>query len=155
MTKPQPPSLELDDYTGLYAAPGYLPIRLCSATTPSKHCREVLSAFTALDPPSTRSRTLYAAFPVVWATHIRLSHFSGDAFNVTFTAVFPDGYGRNTSAFETAETGEGEGWVEFKVDGSGEVEGFSLVVDKEAYEARKRKVGGGLTEEGEAWFAKT
>ena len=73
-------------------------------------------------------------------------------FNITFTAVFPNGYGEDTTAFETAETGEGEGWVEFKVDEEGEVEGFALVIDNEAYESRKRKVGGGLTEAGEAWF---
>ncbi|EJF60227.1 beta-lactamase/transpeptidase-like protein [Dichomitus squalens LYAD-421 SS1] len=147
------PSLALEDYTGLYTAPGYLPIRLCSKEIHSKHCRDVISDFAAIHNSSTLESSLYAAFPAVWASHVRLSHFSGDVFNITFTALFPNGYGQNTTAFETAETGESEGWVEFKV-AKGEVEGFSLVIDHAAYESRKRKIGSELTETGDAWFAK-
>ncbi|EJF60228.1 beta-lactamase/transpeptidase-like protein [Dichomitus squalens LYAD-421 SS1] len=147
------PSLKLEDYTGLYTAPGYLPIRLCSTSIYSKYCRDIISDFATLHNASTLENTLYATFPNVWASHVRLDHFSGDVFNITFTALFPSGYGQNTTAFETAETGESEGWVEFKV-AKGEVEGFSLVIDHAAHESRTRKIGSELTETGDAWFAK-
>ncbi|TBU36177.1 beta-lactamase/transpeptidase-like protein [Dichomitus squalens] len=153
VTSYKSPSLKLEDYTGLYTAPGYLPIRLCSTSIYSKDCRDIISDFATLHNASTLESTLYAAFPNVWASHVRLDHFSGDVFNITFTALFPNGYGQNTTAFETAETGESEGWVEFKMT-QGEVEGFSLVIDHAAYESRTRKIGSELIETGDAWFAK-
>lgn len=148
----KPPSLKLGAYTGFYSAPGYLPIQLCSSANQSAHCNNVISDFATIHNSSTLESTLYATYPTVWSTHIRLSHVSGDVFNVTFTALFPSGYGEDKHAFETAEAGEGEGTIEFEVR-DGKVQGFSLVIDKEAAVARKRKIGGGLRELGEAWFA--
>ncbi|KAM5537319.1 hypothetical protein V8D89_009049 [Ganoderma adspersum] len=145
------PSLKLEDYVGFYSAPGYLPIQLCSSANQSAHCNNVISDFATIHNSSTLGSTLYATYPTVWSTHIRLNHVSGDVFNVTFTALFPSGYGEDKRSFETAEPGEGEGTVEFEVR-DGKVQGFSLVIDQEAAAARKRKIGGGLRETGEAWF---
>ncbi|PIL26205.1 hypothetical protein GSI_11960 [Ganoderma sinense ZZ0214-1] len=147
----RPPSLKIRDYAGFYSAPGYLPIRLCSSANQSAHCNSVISDFATIHNSSTLESSLYATFPTVWATHVRLNHVSGDVFNITFTALFPHGFGGDTSAFETAEEGQGEGTVEFEVR-DGKVQGFSLVIDQEAAAARKRKIGGGLRETGEAWF---
>ncbi|KAI1795412.1 beta-lactamase/transpeptidase-like protein [Ganoderma leucocontextum] len=147
----KPPSLKLADYAGLYSASGYLPIQLCSSTNQSAHCNEVISDFATIHNSSTLESTLYATYPTVWSTHVRLKHGSGDVFKITFTALFPNGYGENKSAFETSEAGLGEGTVEFEVR-DGKVEGFSLVIDEDAAASRKRKIGGGLREAGDAWF---
>ncbi len=147
----KPPSLKLEDYAKSYSALGYLPIQLCSSANQSAHCNDIIADFASIHNASTLASTLYATYPTVWSTHARLNHVSGDVFKITFTALFPNGYGENTSGFETAELGESEGTVEFEVR-DGKVQGFSLVVDKEAAASRKRKIGGGLRETGDAWF---
>ena len=154
-TDASPPALNMKDHTGTYRSPGYTPISLCSPLSPSSDCEEVLAEFATLDPPSTANRSLYSAFKSIWATHIRLEYFSGDVFNITFTALFPHGFGKDTSAFETAETGTSDGWVEFVVD-SGKVKGFALFIDQNAVAARKRHLGVGnaVPETADAWFAK-
>ncbi|KAI0708815.1 beta-lactamase/transpeptidase-like protein [Cerioporus squamosus] len=149
------PSLSMDAYTGTYRAPGYNPISLCSPLSPTSDCADVLTDFATLDSPSSANHSLYSAFKSIWATHVRLQHFSGDVFNITLTALFPHGFGRNTSAFETAETGTSDGWVEFVVVEE-RVKGFALFIDRDAVEARKRRAGVGeaVPESADAWFAK-
>ncbi|KAI0780020.1 beta-lactamase/transpeptidase-like protein [Fomes fomentarius] len=148
----RPPSFELDAYTGEYTAFGYKRIVLCSSKSRSEYCKDVLADFSTVDG-STAS--LYSTYKSIWTTHARLEHFSGDVFNITFTSLFPQGYGRNTSAFEDFEVGSGDGWVEFVVRGD-KVAGFSLVLDEDAVAARARHLGGGhLPETGDAWFVKT
>ena len=151
-----PPSLDWDAYTGRYNSDdGYLPVTLCSSQSNSAHCQTVVSDFATLDNSTTVATSLYSAYPAVWATHMRMQHFSGDVFNFTFTALFPHGYGRNRSAFEAFETGSAGGWVEFQVDEAGRtIKGFSLVGDSNACAARARKTGGLLSETADAWFEK-
>ena len=112
--------------------------------------------FAKLEPPSAANSTLYSSFNSVLATHVRLSHVSGDVFNITLTALFPHGYGRDTSAFETYETGDAQGRAEFVVQ-DGRVEGFGLVLDEDAYASRARRVGAGVSvrEAADAWFMRT
>ncbi|PIL26220.1 hypothetical protein GSI_11975 [Ganoderma sinense ZZ0214-1] len=151
-----PPSLDWIAYTGLYKSDdGYLPVTLCSSQSDSTHCRAVVSDFATLDSAIAVATSLYSTYPAVWASHLRLQHFSGDVFNFTFTALFPHGYGQNTSAFEQFESGVTSGWVEFQVDAAkGAVEGFSLVRDLNVCAARARKTGGALSETADAWFGK-
>ncbi|KAI0742466.1 beta-lactamase/transpeptidase-like protein [Daedaleopsis nitida] len=153
---PQPPSLGLRDYVGTYTAPGYNDISICAVTSGSEYCSAVLIDFSPFEPPSAANSSLYSAFDSLWATHVRLSHVSGDVFNVTFTALFPHGYGRDTSAFETYETGTSEGWAKFFV-ADGRVEGFGLVLDDDAYAARVRRasVGATVRETADVWFERT
>nr|VWO99815.1 Polyketide synthase [Ganoderma boninense] len=155
-TKVDPPSLDWSAYTGLYKSDdSYLPVTLCSSQSDSAHCQAVVSDFATLDSPVALATSLYSTYPAVWASHLRLLHFSGDVFNFTFTALFPHGYGQNTSAFEQFESGVTSGWVEFQVDeAKGAVEGFSLVGDVNACAARARKMGGTLSETADAWFTK-
>ncbi|KAH9925622.1 beta-lactamase/transpeptidase-like protein [Epithele typhae] len=154
-TSTAPPSLSIARYAGLYTSPGYAPIALCHAESTSTYCKDVLSAFFSLGKPPSFASGLYAAFRSVWATHVRMEHAGGDAFDATFTAIFPTGYGRNTSAFGFSETGESGGPVEFDVRG-GEVFGFSLVTDQAAVDARRRRFGEGASarEVADAWFEK-
>ena len=150
------PTLDWNAYTGTYQSDdGYLPVTLCSTQSTSAYCEDVVSDFAKLDNATTLAAGLYSAYPAVWASHLRLQHFSGDVFNFTFTALFPRGYGQNTSAFEAFETGSASGWVEFQVDKAKRaVEGFSLVGDQNACAARARKTDGPLSETADAWFAK-
>ncbi|KAH9928028.1 uncharacterized protein BXZ73DRAFT_102533 [Epithele typhae] len=90
------------------------------------------------------------AFRSVWATHVRMEYTDGNAFDTTFTAIFPAGYGRNSSAFEFSETGESGGPVEFDVR-DGEVVGFSLITDWAAVERRFGE-GAGAREVADALF---
>nr|VWO96016.1 Alcohol dehydrogenase 1 [Ganoderma boninense] len=154
--KVTPPSLDWSAYAGLYKSDdSYLPVTLCASQSDSAHCQAVVSDFATLDSPAAVTTSLYSTYPAVWASHLRLLHFSGDVFNFTFTALFPHGYGRNTSAFEQFESGVTSGWVEFQVDeAKGVVVGFSLVGDMNACAARARKTGGTLSETADAWFVR-
>ncbi|RPD64202.1 beta-lactamase/transpeptidase-like protein [Lentinus tigrinus ALCF2SS1-7] len=154
-TDARSPSLSMHAYTGTYRSPGYNPISLCSSLSPSSDCEDVLADFATLDSPSAANHSLYSAFKSIWASHVRLQHFSGDVFNITFTALFPHGFGKNTSAFETAESGTSDGWVEFVMDGE-QVKGFALFNDQDAVEARKRHAGvrKAIPGTADAWFAK-
>ncbi|KAJ3002538.1 hypothetical protein NUW54_g4980 [Trametes sanguinea] len=97
----KPPSLDLEDYAGTYFDPGYGAIVLCSPKSTSHHCATVLNDFASLSPLDDATPHLYAAYRTLWSSHIRLRHHSGDRFNITASEIFPQGYGKNTSAFET------------------------------------------------------
>ncbi|KAG2141556.1 beta-lactamase/transpeptidase-like protein [Suillus cothurnatus] len=73
-----------------------------------------------------QSVQLLAAWPRIWASHIRGVHQSGNTFNVQYTSLYPEGYGRDTTPFETAEIGTSEATAEFVVE-DGKVVGFGLV----------------------------
>ncbi|OJT12303.1 hypothetical protein TRAPUB_11170 [Trametes pubescens] len=153
-----PSSLDLSAYAGTYTSPGYGTLTLCTPTDPSPSCASVLADFAALGPVAPG---LYGAYPRVFATHVRLTPLACDShtFALTLTALFPHGYGADTSAFELWETGESEARVEFAVGpgpegGQVAVAGFALFIDDEAVEARRRRTGGGEREAADAWFAK-
>lgn len=150
----EPLSLNLSAYTGTYTSPGYGSITLCSPASTSRYCADVLSDFSSLGPVSgSGPATLYGAYGSIWSTHARLSHHSRDTFNLTFSVVFPHGYGANTTAFEDYMAGFSEGRAEFAVEGT-QVAGFAFVVDEDAVAARQQRTGGTLKETADAWFAK-
>ncbi|KAH9924964.1 beta-lactamase/transpeptidase-like protein [Epithele typhae] len=132
-----------------------------SATSPSP-CRTHAPKNMSTAPPSL-SIARYAGLcaspgyaPIalcnayVWATHVRMEHADGDAFDTTFTTILPAGYGRNTRAFEFSETGESGGPAEFNVR-DGEVVGFSLVTD---WAADAVAVGRDVEEEPAVWLCR-
>ncbi|OJT11117.1 hypothetical protein TRAPUB_12401 [Trametes pubescens] len=150
----EPLSLDLSAYTGTYKSSGYGSITLCSPISSSQYCADVLSVFSSLGPVSgPRSASLYGAYSSIWSTHARLSHHSHDTFNLTFSVVFPHGYGANTTAFEDYMVGFSQGRADFVVEGT-EVTGFALVIDEDAVVARQQRTGGTLKETADAWFAK-
>ncbi|CDO69943.1 hypothetical protein BN946_scf184836.g17 [Trametes cinnabarina] len=150
----KPPSLDLEAYEGAYDDPGYGAITICAPKSKSRACTAVLDDFASLGPLTDTTPHLYGSFRTLWSSHVRFIHHSGDTFNVTFTQIFPQGYGRNTSAFETYESGEGEGHVVFTVAAEGpEILGFALVVDQDAVAARmRRSKGASLGEAADALF---
>ena len=148
-------ALELAAYAGTYSNPGYGSMTLCAPTSDSSYCATVLSTFAALDaqPPAPAAPALYAAFPKLWTSHVRMTHAAGEGFDLLFSAVFLHGYGRDASPFETWETGDAEGRVEFVVE-DGKVQGFALAIDEDAVRARTRAGASNIAAAADAWFAK-
>ena len=157
-TGTEPLPLALEAYAGTYRDSAYGDLTLCVPSSTSKLCADVLEAFAPIDAPGGLSSwpndTLYAAFPSVWSTHIRLRHTAGGSFAVTLPALFPHGYGRNTTPFEYYESQVGVGRAEFVSENGGAVVGFALITEEQAAIARARRNGGEPREVGDAWFVK-
>lgn len=161
----EPLPLGLDAYAGTYHDAAYGTITLCAfSASESDYCSHVLEQFVPIDAQaspadiSTNStHVLYAAFPRVWSTHMRLRHTNRNSFAVTLSALFPHGFGRDTTPFEQYESQVGVGRAEFVVDGdTGAVVGFTLITEEEAAVARARasRDGGAPKAIGDAWFTK-
>lgn len=144
--------LPLATYAGTYYNPGYGKFTLCApdsqdaATGP---CAQVLKDFVTVFPSlrdkdyHTYTNTLYSHWPRVWASHFNLTystHSGSDGRNhlhtfiLTATALFPDGYGKNTKPFEVPlEFGENAIDVVFDIspaiDENREVQVNGLAID--------------------------
>jgi hypothetical protein len=121
--------LALEEFSGTYANAGYGLINFCSPSGSSSYCQDVILDFATVDSNKSsapQSHQLFAAWPRVWSSHIRGVHRSGNTFEVQYTSLFPEGYGRDTTPFETAEIGTSEATAEFVVE-DGKVVGFGLV----------------------------
>ncbi|KAH7929367.1 beta-lactamase/transpeptidase-like protein [Leucogyrophana mollusca] len=145
----------LEDYAGTYANPGYGAFTLCSPSSTSFYCTQVNSDFATVDAQagsSTATPQLLAQWPRVWASHIRMEpeRVEGHTFRVGFTSLFPNGYGIDSTPFETAEVGTSEATVEFVVE-EGKVIGFGLfglvgeVTERERIHTR-------VQDKAEVWF---
>ncbi|KAI0075191.1 beta-lactamase/transpeptidase-like protein [Panus rudis PR-1116 ss-1] len=141
----------LETFTGTYTDAGYGNLTLCAASSQSSHCQAVLDSFSPFEPDDKSSR-LYAAFSSVWSSHIRLIHGHGDTWNITFTYLFPHGYGKDTSPFETFETGSSQGMVQFVTKGKSEMVGFGLFLVHEV--TMRRRIGGTVEDIADVWFRK-
>lgn len=166
--------INLEAYTGTYHNSGYGSFTICSASSTSQYCTEVLSNFTTVDShiiaaaasstPCVRNSTkeLYASFPRLWSSHLRFVHLGGQKFSLEATSLFPEGYGRNKNPFEAlADDDTGGVIVEFvvsdgdedeQVDG-GRVQGFGMMDLMEGKTARTaRERGGSVRERADVWF---
>ncbi|KAH9855877.1 beta-lactamase/transpeptidase-like protein [Lenzites betulinus] len=154
LTDPLP--LDLEAYIGSYTSVAYGNITFCGSNSTSAHCAQVLATFapivTATGEPLPDAR-LYAAWPRVWSSHVRLRHASGNTFGLVFPWLFPQGFGANRTAFEFYDSVISVGRVEFLVE-RGRVLGFALVTQEEAAAARKERTNGSVQEIGDAWFVK-
>ena len=106
------PPLPLDAYAGTYVDPGYPVMTLCSGESTSSACRDALDKFAHFENVTTPD-TLYAIVPGTWISHARVKHSKDNTFYLTGTYLFPNGYGKDTSAFETWEDGTEEATLEF------------------------------------------
>jgi len=150
-------TLPLEQYTGTYSDPGYGTIILCAPSSSSSYCQDLVAEFAPFesdqnDETSSAPR-LYAALNPVWGSHVRFVHDTEDTFRVSITALFPDGYGRNTTPFETWDAGEPGGQAKFVVE-DGEVIGFGLLGTVGETTERER-LGGGVKDVADAWLEKT
>ena len=95
---------------------------------------------------------LLAVWPRVWSSHIRAVHQSGNKFEVQFTSLFPEGYGRDSTPFETAEIGTSQATAEFVVE-DGKVVGFGFFGLVDQLTERERTYTT-VKDRAEAWFDK-
>lgn len=157
------PRLALEALAGTYADPGYGGFTLCAPSTTSGHCTGVLAAFDAVDAAKPKNATntndtLYAAWPRVWSNYVRLVRADDKANTFAFvpTTLFPQGYGRDATPFETPTEDPGAPApprVEFVVTANGQVQGFGvfgLVGDPEVTE--RERLGVTVKERAEVWF---
>ena len=149
-------SVPLDYYAGTYYDPGYGNITFCSPTPhPSTLCTPVLEAWSYFENTTNRGAdVLYASIATVWISHLRLTHQSNNTFRLDGTYLFPHGYGRDTSPFQTSDTPETYATVEFWVEGTGaEAKVFGAAINGFAKEMTERqRVGGNLADTAEIWL---
>lgn len=146
------------DLTGVYNAAGYgAGFELCSLTSTSSACARTLADYATVAAASGRSLSetdLYASWPRLWGDSLRLEHISGTRYALRLTALYPQGYGKNKTAFEISQGGQvGEApWADFLLK-DGQVVGFALS-GTVGEETMLEKEGGGIAETADAWFAR-
>jgi hypothetical protein len=144
-------NLSLEELAGTYSNPGYgEPLTFCAPSDTSDACAAVLSNFTATSGGALDAHTLYAAWPRVWSTHVALSRRNGSAsFDFHPLALFPGGYGRNSTPF--AGLFDQDARAEFGLSEDGQVLGLGVVFPEwpESYDAE-----GTPRERAEAWFVR-
>ncbi|KAI0318427.1 beta-lactamase/transpeptidase-like protein [Amylostereum chailletii] len=142
------------DFTGTYHDNGYGHFIVCNTTTSSDYCHQVLADFKAVDPHTPAPTELYASYPRLWSTHLRFTHVKDHRFYVKPTALFPVGYGKNTTPFEVPFDGgvgeDGFAIADFVVE-DGKVVGFGFS-GTVAQKTMMQKKGGSVKETAEAWF---
>lgn len=148
-------SLPLDDFAGTYTDLGYGTLTLCSPNDLSTYCSEVRADFAAVDEVRgglsvATEHELLAAWPRVWSSHVRVRHVQGTTFNLYMTTLFPTGYGKDSTPFETAEIGTSTATAEFVLR-DGKVIGFGVsgLVGRQTERAR---LGATVQERAEVWF---
>src|SRR5271154_47456 len=92
---------DVSSFAGTYTNLGYGPITFCSSPSlsPSAYCANVLSDFSSLGN-TTADGVLYARWPRLWCSHMRISPLTETTVTVETLNVFPRGYGRDGTAFE-------------------------------------------------------
>ncbi|KAJ3557983.1 hypothetical protein NM688_g1175 [Phlebia brevispora] len=150
------PPLPLEDYAGVYVNPGYPNITLCAPTGDSSACIQALKAFSHFEDVK-QSQTLYAIISSLWITHGRLQHVKEHTFEMSGTYLFPHGYGKDQSSFETWERGSpgliAEFVVEELLENERKVMGFGLKGFVGETTMRQR-MGGSVEETAEVYFTK-
>ena len=139
------PTLPIEQYAGKYTSPGYVNITLCAPTSTSPECLEVLKDFFLFDDVASPENryTLYAAFPTLWSTHLRLHHVGGDDFEMLYTDLFPEGYGKDLTPFELWEKDDHGAPIKFEVEenpenGERRVVALGIMGTPEEQEGRRR-----------------
>ena len=160
---PSPRALPPAAFTGTYANAGYGSFTLCAPASTSHHCSRVLSTFDAIDSTkphasATGKEILYIAWPRIGTSHLRFVRLNeggdGNVFSMQPTNLYPEGYGKDETPFETALDGvnpEGA-TVQFVIE-RGEVTGFGLTGFVGEVTERER-LGSTVEEKAEVWFRK-
>jgi hypothetical protein len=161
---PAGPALPLAAFAGTYHDAAYGTITLCAPSSTSAHCQDFLAAFAPFPLLGGARAVLYAAWQRADISHVRLVALphseSPHTFALRTTDLFPRGFGRDGSAFETDALGAfdaqpGEGRWEFDVDERGRVRGAGWfgVAGPGIVSARERTAGS-LEERCDVWMAK-
>jgi hypothetical protein len=142
----------LHRYAGTYSDPGYGNFTLCDPSGLSDYCKKVLSDFTPFQEIAPDTKSLFAAWSRAWSSHVQLSHSKNNKFLVRLTALYPHGYGKDTSAFEQSMETEDTVFVEFVVR-HGKVIGCGLFGTVGQETARER-TGVTVEERADVWFTR-
>jgi len=147
-TLPEP----LEKYVGTYSNPGYGTFTLYAASSVSSAAEEVLADFSTCSEIIEDGPALYAAWPRMWSSHIRLRHRTKNMFSFSHSYLFPKGYGKDTTPFAYKQLGELEPPAEFELC-DGKVIGFGIL-DIVFDSRRVPKTEGDVQERADLWFAK-
>lgn len=139
------------DLTGTYYNAGYGTGVLCSVHSTSPSCKSVLDAFRSIDPsslsPTSTSTDLFASWVTQFSSHIRFTHTNSSQYLISAGSIYPQGYGKNTTAFSTLVP---VATAEFVVE-NGKVIGLGWdnIIDDGGV-----KRSGSVEETSEVWFVK-
>jgi hypothetical protein len=142
------------DLTGTYCNAGYGTGVLCSVHSTSPSCKSVLDAFRSIDPsslsPNSTSTDLFASWVTLFSTHIRFTYYTnnnGHYYLISAGSIYPQGYGKNLTAFSTLVP---VATAEFVVENK-EVVGFGWnnIIDGGGVQP-----SGSVEETSEVWFVK-
>ena len=142
-------------YAGIYHNPGYGSITLCDVSNSlnSSYCAKVIADFAAVDSqfPDERPRLL-ASWSRLWSSHVRivLADQEGKKCRVEPTTLFPEGYGKDQTPFETFESSESVPPAEFVLE-NGRVVGVGVFGFPGDLTGRRPKTVQG---QAEVWFDK-
>ncbi|KAG6819427.1 hypothetical protein H0H93_011954, partial [Arthromyces matolae] len=115
------PSVPLPTLAGLYNNDGYGVNEICYVSAPypaqSKNCEALNANLSTILPGAVDPGvpTLIASWDSPWASHVRLSHFDGNSFNVSALISVPN-VGNATGTYWTYSSGYGP-YAEFVVSG--------------------------------------
>jgi hypothetical protein len=141
------------DLTGTYYNAGYGTGVLCSVHSTSPSCKSVLDAFRSIDPsslsPKSTSTDLFASWVTQFSTHIRFAHANNSNYLISAGSIYPQGYGKNTTAFSTLVP---VATAEFVVkNGKAVGFGWNNIIDDAASGVKR---SGSVEETSEVWFVK-
>jgi len=142
--------LALDEFSGTYTNPGYGTFTFCGPSSSSLYCQQVITDFAVVDAAQSNASSspqLLAAWPRALASHTRAVHQSGNKFLVYFTALFPEGYGRDSTPFLMEMLGA---TAEFVVE-DGKVIGFGLF-DMVGQVTQRERTHTTAKDRAEVWF---
>ncbi|KAG9311212.1 hypothetical protein JVU11DRAFT_8288 [Chiua virens] len=109
-----------------YANLGYGSFTLCSPSCALPYCDRIRSDFAIVDSAqgTPSSNDLLAEWLHIRSSRLRMRHQQGPLFDIYFTTLHPEGYGKDTTLFETGGIGTTKGLAEFVVQ-DGEAVGLS------------------------------
>jgi hypothetical protein len=149
--------MPLSAFAGTYSDPAYGSFTLCAPSSASEACQAVLDTFqtTSNATGKTNEEALYASWPRLWGTHLRVLRTSSDSTSVKWTfsptALFPSGFGADTTPFELPM--DQDALAEFGLDEDGKVIGLGVVSEGLTDVERVRK-GENAEERAEVWFSR-
>jgi hypothetical protein len=145
-------TVDMSAYAGVYHDAGYGTIRFYAPSDTCPEARSVLHEFAEAGiDVSGSSQRLFARWARNGFTHFSLLHKEGNTFIPRAQSLFPQGYGKNTTPFETGTTGAPNSRFEFDFAEDGTVRGFGILGSYGPPTPRER-AGGTIQQRADVWF---
>lgn len=145
-------AVPIAEFAGTYSSAGYQDLTLCDpkAFSSATVCEDVLDIFGKFDDLSASNDTLYAVFDNIVTSHVRFRRLSNTTFRAQTTSLYPNGYGKDKSAFELEVPDVAAGTVEFVFENDRLVgAGLNFGGDDMSMRIRAR---GSIKETSEVWY---